>query len=107
MRMMKFWESVMEQAKKTKKYAITLKSGKQAIKKVKVSLKKVNGKYLKGKVLKIKFNKKTYKVKTNKKGVATFKITKLTKKGKYIATIKYKGSKYYKKLTKKAKITIK
>ena len=39
MRMMKFWESVMEQAKKTKKYAITLKSGKQAIKKVKVTLK--------------------------------------------------------------------
>ncbi|WP_405297171.1 hypothetical protein [Methanobrevibacter sp.] len=43
MRMMKFWESVMEQAKKTKKYAITLKSGKQAIKKVKVTL-KVKGK---------------------------------------------------------------
>ncbi|WP_296844531.1 hypothetical protein [uncultured Methanobrevibacter sp.] len=40
---MKFWESVMEQAKKTKKYAITLKSGKQAIKKVKVTL-KVKGK---------------------------------------------------------------
>ena len=91
MRMMKFWESVMEQAKKTKKYAITLKSGKQAIKKVKVSLKKVNGKYLKGKVLKIKFNKKTYKVKTNKKGIATWKVKKsMLKKLKVGKKYKYK-----------------
>ena len=46
------------------------------VNKVKVSLKKVNGKYLKGEVLKIKFNKKTYKVKTNKKGKATWKVKK-------------------------------
>ena len=46
-------------------------------------------------------------VTTNKKGVATFKLTKLTKKGKYIATIKYAGSKYYNAKTVKAKITIK
>ena len=45
--------------------------------KVIVSLKKVNGKYLKGKILKIKFNKKTYKVKTNKKGKATWKVKKI------------------------------
>ena len=77
MRMMKFWESV--------------KSGKQAIKKVKVSLKKVNGKYLKGKVLKIKFNKKTYKVKTNKKGIATWKVKKsMLKKLKVGKKYKYK-----------------
>ena len=42
--------------------------------KIKVTLKKVNGKYLKNKKLTLKFNKKTYKVKTNKKGVATFTI---------------------------------
>ncbi|MEE0924610.1 MAG: Ig-like domain repeat protein, partial [Methanobrevibacter sp.] len=41
--------------------------------KVKVSLKKVNKKYLKNKKIKIKFKGKTYKVKTNKKGVATWK----------------------------------
>ncbi|WP_296888771.1 Ig-like domain repeat protein [uncultured Methanobrevibacter sp.] len=42
--------------------------------KIKVTLKKVNGKYLKNKKITLKFNKKTYKVKTNKKGVATFTI---------------------------------
>ena len=52
-------------------------------------------------------NKKTYTVKTNSKGVATFKITNLKKKGKFTATIKFAGNKYYNKLTKKAKITIK
>ena len=44
--------------------------------KIKVSLKKVDGKYLKGKKITLKFKGKTYKVKTNKKGVATFKISK-------------------------------
>lgn len=42
--------------------------------KIKVTLKKVNGKYIKNKKVTLKFNKKTYKVKTNKKGVATFTI---------------------------------
>ena len=44
--------------------------------KVKVSLKKVNGKYLVDKVIKIKFNGKTYKRVTNKKGVATWYVKK-------------------------------
>ncbi|WP_407376208.1 Ig-like domain repeat protein [Methanobrevibacter sp.] len=44
--------------------------------KIKVTLKKVNGKYLKSKKLTLKFNKKTFKAKTNKKGVATFTIKK-------------------------------
>ena len=44
--------------------------------KIKVSLKKVNNKYIKGKKVALKFNCKTYKVKTNKKGVATFTIKK-------------------------------
>ena len=42
--------------------------------KVKVTLKKVNGKYLKNKKVTLKFNKKTLKAKTNKKGVVTFTI---------------------------------
>ena len=45
--------------------------------------------------------------KTNAKGKATFKITKLTKKGKFTAVIKYAGNKYYNKLSKKAKYTAK
>ena len=78
--------------KKVKKYTITLKAGKKPIKKVQVTLK------IKG---------KTYKAKTNAKGKATFKIKKLTKKGKYTAVIKFKGNKLYKAATKKVKITVK
>ena len=44
--------------------------------KVLVSLKKVNGKYINAKKLKIKFEGKTYTVKTNKKGVATWNVKK-------------------------------
>jgi hypothetical protein len=77
---------------KVKKYVITLKSGKNAVKKVKLT---------------IKIGKKTYTAKTNAKGKATFKIKKLTKKGKYNAVIKFKGNSAYKASSKKVKITIK
>lgn len=63
---------------KTKKYTITLKTNlNKVMKSTKVTL-KVKG--------------KTYSAKTNSKGKATFKITKLTKKGKYAAVVNYKGS---------------
>ena len=52
---------------KVKKSAKTLK--------IKISLKKINKKYLKAKIT-LKFNGKTYKAKTNKKGIATFNIKK-------------------------------
>ena len=78
---------------KTKKYTIVLKNNKkQAMKKVKVTL-KVKG--------------KTYKATTNAKGKAVFKITKLTKKGKYTAKVKFAGNKYYNALNKTVKITVK
>ena len=78
---------------KTKKYTITLKTNTgKALKKVKVTI-KVKG--------------KTYKATTNAKGKATFKIKKLTKKGKYSATVKFAGNKYFNKVTKKVKITVK
>ncbi|MEE0925213.1 MAG: hypothetical protein U0L35_05870, partial [Methanobrevibacter sp.] len=58
---------------------------------IKVSLKKVNKKYLKNKKIKIKFKGKTYKVKTNKKGVATWKVKKsMLKKLKVGKKYKYK-----------------
>lgn len=50
---------------------------------------------------------KTYKVKTNSKGKATFKFKKLTKRGKYKAKITFKGNKYYKKATKSVRIKVK
>lgn len=77
---------------KTKKYSVILKSNKnKAMKNVKVYL-KVKG--------------KTYAAKTNSKGKATFKITKLTKKGKHTAVVAYKGNAYYNKVAKKVKIKI-
>lgn len=78
---------------KIKKYTITLKTNKNKVmKNTKVTL-KVKG--------------KTYSAKTNSKGVATFKLTKLTKKGKFTATVTYKGNSYYLKVAKKVKITVK
>ena len=76
----------------TKKYTITLKNNKNKV--------------MKNTKVTITINKKTFTAKTNSKGVATFKITNLKKKGKYTATIKYAGSKYYKALSKKATITV-
>ena len=82
-----------KQSVKTKKYSVTLKTNlNKAIKNAKVTL---------------KVNKKTYTAKTNKKGVAIFKITKLTKKGTFKATITYKGNAYYNKVTKKVNIKCK
>ena len=83
-----------KKSKKVKKYAVTLKdANKKPIKKAKLTLK------IKG--------KKAITVKTNKKGKATFKIKKLTKKGRYSAKVTFKGDKCYTKLAKKVKITVK
>lgn len=72
--------------------------------KIKISLKKVNGKYLKDVVVKVKFNGKTYKRVTNSKGVATWAVTKsMVKKlkagKKYKYTVTYGKDKVTKKLT--------
>ena len=78
---------------KTKKYTVTLKDSKgKAINKAKLTL-KVKG--------------KTYKATTNKKGKATFKITKLNKKGKFTAIVKFAKNAYYNEVSKKVKISVK
>ena len=77
------------------------------IKKYSITLKTNQNKVMKSTKVYIKVNKKTYAAKTNSKGVATFKITKLTKKGRYTAVVTYKGNAYYNKLTKKVKIAVK
>ena len=78
---------------KTKKYSITLKTN--------------QNKVMKNTKLALKVNGKTYTAKTNAKGQSTFKITKLTKKGTFKATITYKGNAYYNKITKKVNIKCK
>lgn len=67
--------------------------------KVKILNKK--GKAYAKRIVTIKFNGKTYKIKTNKKGIASFKIPNKLKKGKYIIKTTYQG------LTKKNIITVK
>ena len=78
---------------KTKKYSITLKTN--------------QNKVMKNTKLTLKVNGKTYSATTNAKGQATFKITKLTKKGKFTAVVKFAGNKYYNAKTVKPKITVK
>lgn len=85
-------KKTFKKSKKVKKYTITLKAGKKPVKKVKVYL---------------KIGKKTFNTKTNNKGKATFKIKKLTKKGKYKSKIIFKGNKLYKAVSKKVIIKIK
>ena len=74
--------------------------------KVKISLMKVDGKYLKGKTLKVKFNGKTYNVKTDSKGVGTWKVKKSMLK-KLKVNKKYKYAVSYGKDTLTKKLTIK
>ena len=78
---------------KTKTYTVTLKDKK--------------GNVLKNKKVTLKVAGTTYTATTNNKGVATFKLTKLTKQGTFTAVISYAGDKYYNKATKNAKLTVK
>ena len=88
-----------------------LKAGAKAFK-VKVKVKKynavlkVNGKALKAKKITLTVNGKTYAGKTNSKGVATIKITKLNRKGTFKASVRFAGDKYYNKATRNIKIAV-
>ena len=95
--------------KATPKLVVAKKTFKKSIKtkKYTISLKDNNNKVMKNTKVTLKINKKTYTAKTNSKGKATFKIKKLTKKGKYNVVVTYKGNKYYNKVTKKTKIIVK
>jgi hypothetical protein len=83
---------------KTKKYTVTLKTTKGSSADGKVY-------FGAGKKVTLKINGKTYTAKTNAKGQATFSL-KITKKGKFTASIKYAGDNTYKAVSKSVKITI-
>ena len=74
-----------KKAKKVKKYKATLKTS--------------AGKAIASKKITLKVKGKTYKAKTNAKGVATFKIKNLKKAGKYKATVKYLNTSVKKTIT--------
>ena len=91
---------VLKAAKKTFKYTVKTK-------KYTVTLKTNKNKVMKNQWVALKVNKKVYKVKTNSKGQAIFKITKLNKKGTFTAVVKYAGNSYYNAKTVKSKIVVK
>ena len=84
---------------KTKKYSVTLKTIKGSSSDGKTYLSA-------GKKVTMKINGKTYSAKINAKGQATFSL-KITKKGKYTATVSFAGDKTYNSASKSVKITIK
>lgn len=80
-------------ADKTKKYVMIFKDSKNKV--------------IKNTMVYIKVAGKTYSAKTNSKGQATFKLTKLTKKGSFKAAITFKGNSCYNKASKTVAITVK
>ena len=76
-------------------------------KKVTATLKDNKGKVLKNTKVTLKVKGKTYTAKTNKKGKATFKVTKLNKKGTFKGKVKFAGNKYFKAVSKTVKIVVK
>ncbi len=98
-------KSVVKPVKKTVKV-------KKTAKKLKIKVKLKGKKVLKKKKVYLKFKGKTYKAKTNKKGIATFKvpkkvIKKLKKGKKYKATFTYKAKANGKTIKNTAKCKVK
>ena len=102
-------KATVKVTKATPKLTAAQKSFKKSVstKKYTVTLKTNTNKVMKNKNVKMTVNKKTYTVKTNSKGQATFKITNLKKKGTFKATVKYAGDSYYKAKTVNTKIIVK
>ena len=96
-----------------KKAASKLTAGKKTfkaktkVKKYAAVLKDSTGKAIKNAKLTLKVKGKTYAAKTNSKGKAVFKITKLNKKGAFKGVIKFNANAYYTKSAKNVKITVK
>lgn len=65
------------------------------------------GKALKKAKVKLVVNNKKFNAKTDSKGTATFKLSKLTKTGSYKATVLYMGDKKHYMSYKNVKLTVK
>ena len=103
----KYYEAVSKNVKITvKKQKPTLTVKKANKKLVRVVLKDQFKKVMAKKTLKLTINKKTYTVKTNSKGVATFKINLKSKKN-YSYNVKFAGNSYYSSVLKKASLKVK
>jgi hypothetical protein len=78
----------------------------KATKKVTATLKDSKNRVIKNRYVTFKVAGKTYKVKTNSKGVATVAV-KITKKGSFSTAVSFAGDAYYNKCSKSIKITVK
>lgn len=87
-------------AKTTYKFKANTKT-----KTVKVTLKNAKGKAIKGKQITLKIKNKTFKAKTNAKGVATIKVN-FTKKGKYTVKTSFAGDATYNAISKNIKLIL-
>ena len=92
--------------KSAKNVKVTVKKA-ASNKKYAAVLKDSTGKAIKNAKLTLKVKGKTYAAKTNSKGKAIFKITKLNKKGAFKGVIKFNANAYYTKSAKNVKITVK
>ena len=98
-----YGDTIVKNKIAVKSVLITKNLSKKVKKSAKFKVKVLNSKGMayKNQIVKIKFKGKTYKIKTNAKGIATFKIPKNLKAGKYVIKATYKG------LTNSNRITVK
>ena len=78
----------------------------KSIKKVTATLKDSKNRIIKNRYVTFRVAGKTYKVKTNSRGVATATV-KIAKKGSFATIVKFAGDSYYKAASKTVKLTVK
>lgn len=95
-----FGDSIVKNRITVKNTLITKNLSKKFKKSAKFKIKVLNskGKAFKKQLVKIKFKGKTYKIKTNKKGIATFKVSKKLKVGVYAIKTTFNGLTNYNKI---------
>ncbi|WP_297828071.1 hypothetical protein [uncultured Methanobrevibacter sp.] len=77
------------------------------VKTVTATLKDNKGKIIKNAKLTLKINGKSYIARTDAKGIATFKVTNLNKRAKFVGLINFAGDKYFKPLNGRVTVVVK